>query len=111
METIVCAADERMAQSVARFSPDFIAVEPPELIGGDISVTTAKPEVVRSAVNAVNRINPNVRVLCGAGVKTGEDARMALELGADGILLASGVVKSKEKELVVDELARAVERA
>jgi thiazole synthase ThiGH ThiG subunit len=36
---------------------------------------------------------------------------MALELGADGILLASGVVKSKEKELVVDELARAVERA
>jgi triosephosphate isomerase len=94
LATVVCADTAHKARDIAPFGPDFIAVEPPELIGGDISVTTAKPEVVSGAVEAVHDVNPSIKVLCGAGVKTGNDVKIALELGAEGVLLASGVVKA-----------------
>ena len=50
-------------------SPDYVAVEPPELIGGDISVTTADPTIVSGTAAAVREISKQVGILCGAGVK------------------------------------------
>jgi triosephosphate isomerase (TIM) len=102
--SIVCTKDARTSKAVARFSPDFIAVEPPELIGGDISVTTADPLIVSGTVMAVRSVDPRVKVLCGAGVKTGKDVRAALELGASGVLLASGVVKAKDVPAALRDL-------
>jgi len=87
------------------FSPNFIAVEPPELIGGDMSVTTADPDIVSGSVETVKDINKNVKVLCGAGVKNGRDVAKSIELGAEGVLLASGIVKAKDKESVIRDLA------
>jgi triosephosphate isomerase len=102
--TVVCTNNASTSKAAAVFSPDFVAIEPPELIGGDISVTTANPDVVRSSVEAVKAVNKNVSVLCGAGVKTGADVKKALELGTDGVLLASGVVKAKEPKKVIEDL-------
>ncbi|MDP6905828.1 MAG: triose-phosphate isomerase [Candidatus Thalassarchaeaceae archaeon] len=99
-----CAADVEEAHSLAALSPTFIAVEPPELIGGDISVTTADPEIVSGTAAAVKASNPDVRVLCGAGVKNGEDVAMALELGTEGVLLASGVTKAQNPLAVLRDL-------
>jgi triosephosphate isomerase len=105
LETIVCANDIEMAQAAATFDPDYIAVEPPELIGGDISVTSANPEIVSGTVEKVKEVNPNVVVLCGAGVKNGEDVRKATELGTEGVLLASGVVKASDPKSALLDLA------
>ena len=105
LDHIVCTNNVATSKAAAALSPNFIAVEPPELIGGDISVTTADPDIVSSSVQAVTSINPKVRVLCGAGVKNGKDVTKAIELGADGVLLASGVVKAKDKEHVIRDLA------
>lgn len=105
LRTCVCAADVKEAAALAAFSPDLVAVEPPALIGGDVSVTSADPEVVSGTVEAVKRVSPNVRVLCGAGVKTGKDVAKAVELGADGVLLASGVVKAADWHAVLTDLA------
>lgn len=102
--TIVCTKDADESRAYAQFQPDFIAVEPPELIGGDISVTTAKPEVVSDSVKAVKDVAPNVKVLCGAGVKNGRDVAKAIELGAEGVLLASGVVKAEDQRAVLEDL-------
>tara|TARA_Y100000996_G_scaffold395272_1_gene360328 strand:+ start:114 stop:776 length:663 start_codon:yes stop_codon:yes gene_type:complete len=99
-----CAADVEEAKSLAALSPTFIAVEPPELIGGDISVTTADPGIIKSTVDAVKSVNENIRVLCGAGVKNGSDVKMALSLGADGVLLASGVTKAEEPFEILNDL-------
>ncbi len=99
-----CAADVDEAINLAKLNPTFIAVEPPELIGGDISVTTADPSIVSNTVEAVKSVNPNVRVLCGAGVKNGEDVAKAIELGAEGVLLASGVTKSNDPSTVLADL-------
>ena len=102
--TMVCAESVEKARSVAVFAPRFIAVEPPELIGGDISVTTANPKIVQDTVETVKAVNRNVSVLCGAGVKTGQDVATAISLGADGVLLASGVVKSKDPKATLEDL-------
>ncbi len=104
-----CAADVNEAHQLAELGPTFIAVEPPELIGGDISVTTADPTIVSDTVTAVQSINPDVRVLCGAGVKDGDDVRTAVELGAHGVLLASGVTKAKNVEDVLANLVAGLE--
>jgi len=103
LETIVCSNNLEVSKACSLTNPGYIAVEPPELIGGDVSVTTANPEIVRNTVNAIKNINPNVKVLCGAGVKNGKDVAKALELGAEGVLLASGVVKAKNpKDVLMD---------
>jgi triosephosphate isomerase len=99
-----CAADIDEAKALAALSPTFIAVEPPELIGGDISVTTADPGIVSGTADAVKAANPNVRILCGAGVKNGADVAMAIELGTEGVLLASGVTKADDAAAVLRDL-------
>ncbi len=106
LEVIACADDLKEAEALARLGPDYIAIEPPELIGGDVSVTTARPEIVAGAVQAIHRIDPDVGVLCGAGVKDRKDVRKALELGTVGVLLASGVVKAKDPERALRDLVR-----
>lgn len=99
LETIVCAESPEMAGKVSGFSPDFVAFEPPELIGGDISVSSAQPELVEEAVEV-----SSVPVLTGAGVKGKEDVEKALELGTEGVLVASGVVKANSPEEAVRDL-------
>jgi triosephosphate isomerase len=102
---LVCADSLAEVEALARLRPRMLAIEPPALIGGNISVTTADPAIVSDAVRAVRRISPRTKVLCGAGVKNGEDVATALRLGAYGVLLASGVVKARNPGAVLRELA------
>ena len=104
--TVVCADNLQAAAQAAEFRPDFVAVEPPELIGGNVSVTTANPSIIEKTVETVKSVNGAIAVLCGAGVKTGDDVRKALELGTSGVLLASGVVKAKEPKAVLLDLVK-----
>lgn len=94
--SIVCADDPSAATAAAALGPDVLAVEPPELIGTGISVSTAKPEVVTETVSRVKILASGVRVLCGAGVSTAEDVSRALQLGTDGVLLSSAYVKARD---------------
>ncbi|MCQ2079646.1 MAG: triose-phosphate isomerase [archaeon] len=102
--TVVCAESVEKAKEIAAYAPEYIAVEPPELIGGDISVTTADPAIVRNTVDAVKSVDSSIRVLCGAGVKNGRDVTAAISLGAEGVLLASGVVKATDPHAVLRDL-------
>lgn len=102
--TCVCTNNLDTSRAASLLSPDFVAVEPPELIGGDISVSKAQPELVKGTVDAVKAVSPEVKVLCGAGVKNSEDVRKALELGSEGVLLASGVVKAEDVEATMRDL-------
>ncbi len=106
LTTVLCTADLDSSEKGSRLNPDMIAVEPPELIGGDISVSTAKPEIISDTVEIVKKINSNISVLCGAGVKNQEDVSKAISLGSEGILLASGVVKSSEPRKVLLDLIK-----
>ena len=104
LATIVCTNNLSVSKACAAMEPDFVAIEPPELIGGDISVTMANPKIVADTVAAIRAIDAKVGVLCGAGVKNGRDVSKAIELGTDGVLLASGVVKAKDRRAVLMDL-------
>jgi triosephosphate isomerase len=106
--TVVCADTVEKVRTVAAFKPDAVAVEPPELIGSGVSVSKARPEVISGAVQAVKSVNPSVRVLCGAGITNGTDVSIAARLGAEGILVASGVVKARDPEAALLDLARSL---
>ncbi|WP_054840754.1 triose-phosphate isomerase [Thermococcus peptonophilus] len=104
--TMVCSNNPAVSAAVAALGPDYVAVEPPELIGTGIPVSKAKPEVVTNTVELVKKVNPpDVGVLTGgAGISTGEDVKKALELGSVGVLLASGVTKAKDPEKAIMDL-------
>lgn len=104
LTTICCAADSDQAKAVAEFNPDYVAVEPPELIGGDISISTAQPQLIEDAVRKVKSVSFTTKLLVGAGVKTKEDIDIAMKLGAEGVLLASGVTKAKDPRKAIQSL-------
>lgn len=107
MESCVCTNNIATSKAIATFSPDAVAVEPPELIGTGIPVSQAQPEVVEDSVKGVKSINKKIKVLCGAGISTGDDMKAAMDLGADGVLLASGIVKAKNpKEALLDLVSK-----
>lgn len=110
LSTVVCTNNLSVTRACASVEPDFVAIEPPELIGGDVSVTAANPEIVGESVRVAKKVSPGVKVLCGAGVKTGEDVAKAIELGTNGVLLASGVVKASDPKRVLLDLAAGVQR-
>jgi triosephosphate isomerase (TIM) len=103
--SLVCADTTQASVDIARMLPDMIAIEPPELIGSGISVSKARPELITESVTRIRKVNRSVMVLCGAGVTTSEDVSKALELGSQGVLVASAVVKSKDPKAVLEGMA------
>ena len=107
IESCVCTNNIATSKAIATFSPDAVAVEPPELIGTGIPVSQAQPEVVEDSVKGVKSINKKIKVLCGAGISTGDNMKAAMDLGADGVLLASGIVKAENpKEALLDLVSK-----
>ena len=108
MVSVVCARTPAEVRKMAEFAPGYIAIEPPELIGSGIAVSKAKPSVITRSIDAVNDVNPNVSVICGAGIVSAEDVSAAIRLGSRGILVASGIVKAKNWKVKIKELADAM---
>jgi triosephosphate isomerase len=107
--SVVCANNAEVSAAAAAVNPNFIAVEPPELIGTGIPVSKAKPEIITETVSRVHRIQRDLTVLCGAGISKGEDVAAALKLGTKGVLVASGIVKAKKPEETIREFAEATQ--
>jgi triosephosphate isomerase len=104
LDTCVCANNPDQIGAVAALGPDAVAVEPPELIGTGTPVSKADPDVVTDAVAAAEAVDDSVPVYCGAGISTGEDLTAAEELGAEGVLLASGVAKADDPKQALENL-------
>lgn len=105
--SVVCTNNIETSVAAATLDPEFVAVEPPELIGSGISVSQAEPEIVEGTVAKVKKVNKKVEVLCGAGISTGDDMRQAMDLGASGVLLASGIILADDpKEALLDLVSK-----
>jgi triosephosphate isomerase len=96
MVSVLCTNNIETSAAASTLKPDFVAIEPPELIGSGIPVSKAEPEIVEGTVDIIHEINPKISVLCGAGISTGDDMRAAMDLGAEGVLLASGIIMAKD---------------
>jgi triosephosphate isomerase len=99
LKVLACADNLEEAKEIIKENPNFLAYEPPELIGSrTVSVSTAKKEVVADFTSQIKKIP----VLVGAGIHSQEDVRLAIKLGAAGILVATDIVLAKDprKELL-----------
>ncbi|WP_080461031.1 triose-phosphate isomerase [Methanobrevibacter arboriphilus] len=105
--SVVCTNNIETSVAAATLNPEFVAVEPPELIGSGIPVSQAEPEIVEGTVAKVKKINKKTEVLCGAGISTGDDMHAALDLGASGVLLASGIILADNpKEALINLVSK-----
>lgn len=105
--TLVCADTPNASAAIALLNPDMIAVEPPDLIGSGIAVSKARPELITETVKKIRAVNSKMKILCGAGITTPEDVYRALQLGTDGVLVASSIVKSKDPAQLLKGMAEA----
>jgi triosephosphate isomerase len=106
----VCANNPTTCAGVAAMRPDIVSFEPPELIGTGIAVSKAQPQIVTDTVNLVRKVNSEVTILCGAGVSQSEDVFVALKLGTQGVLVASGIVKAKDQYSILRAFADATKQ-
>lgn len=101
LKTLVFAANLDELKKVVFLNSTFVAYEPPELVGSKTtSVAKAKPEIISEAVE-ITKEN-ELPLIVGAGIKSQEDVRKSLELGAVGVAVASDIVTAKDpqKELL-----------
>ena len=108
MTSILCVKDVAEVKKYVKLNPDYIAIEPPELIGSGKAVSKEKPDLISKAAEAVKNAKNNTKLLCGAGIVSGEDVSKAIELGSKGILVASGIVKSKNWNGIMSEFAKSM---
>ena len=105
LEVCLCSRTAAESARLAAFGTEYLAVEPPELIGSGRAVSKARPGLIRETVSAVRKTGYSGKILCGAGIVSGEDVRKAVELGAEGVLVSSSLVKASDWDGKLRELA------
>ena len=108
MTSILCVKDVAEVKKYVKLNPNYIAIEPPELIGSGKAVSKEKPELITKAADAIKNAKNSTKLLCGAGIVSGEDVAKAIELGAKGILVASGIIKAKNWSKIMTEFAKSM---
>ena len=95
LKTLIFAKDLNELKNVCSLNPNFVAYEPPELIGStSVSVAQARPEIISQAHEIANAAG--IPLIVGAGVHSQEDVRKSLELGAVGVAVATDIVKAED---------------
>jgi len=108
MISVLCVKNVAEVKKYVKLNPDYIAIEPPELIGSGKAVSKEKPELITNAARAVKAAKNKTKLLCGAGIVSGDDVEKAIQLGSKGILVASGIVKSKNWNKAIEDFAKAM---
>ena len=101
LKTLIFAANLNELEKILPLKPTYAAYEPPELVGSTkTSVAESKPDVISKAYE-ITRAR-DIPLIVGAGVKSQEDIRTSLRLGAVGVAVASDIVKAQDpkKELL-----------
>lgn len=96
---VCCAHSLGQIPWIKKSKPDYILYEPPELIASpDKSVASEQADSIKNAV----ALAAPVPLIVGAGVKSTEDVRISLKMGAVGVALASAFVLSDNpKDLLI----------
>jgi triosephosphate isomerase len=110
LATMVCADNVDEAVGIARLAPNVIIAEAPERIGSGRR-EAGDQEAIAMINRAIWRINPEIRVLHGAGISTGEDVYAVIAAGAQGTGSTSGIIKAPDPFAMLEEMVSSVRRA
>ncbi len=99
---LVCCKSLGQAERLARFKPDLLAYEPPELIGSrEKSVASEKPEAIRNLVKMID-----MPLIVGAGIHSQKDVEISLKMRAKGVLVATDVVLARNPKKELEDLVK-----
>ncbi len=104
LEVMACAESVARAKEIAELSPDIISVEIPGLIGGTVSISDAKPDLISGAVNAIAEVSKKINVVTGAGIRNTGDVKKAIGLGVEGVFVSSAIVTSQDPKQAIERL-------
>ncbi|MCL2832748.1 MAG: triose-phosphate isomerase [Treponema sp.] len=108
--SMVCADNPDQAAAIALFAPDSIVVESPLLIGG--GERKAGDNSVILEINArIRKINPGIRLLHSAGIKTADDIYNVIASGSDGAGSSSALALAPDPFKMFTDMVAAVRRA
>jgi len=106
--SVLCVRDVSELRGYVGLNPDYIAIEPPELIGSGKAVSKERPDLIARAADITRGAQNSTRLLCGAGIVSGRDVARAMELGSAGILVASGIVRARDWDRTISEFAESM---
>lgn len=106
--SIVCADSMAETRAVAEMHPDLMITEPTELIG---TGRAADLSYVKTSVDAITKIDPNIGILVGGGISNGTDVYNTIMAGADATGSSSGIVKAANPGAMVNEMLQALRQA
>ena len=106
--TIVCADSMDETRAVAQMHPDLMITEPTELIG---TGQAADLSYVKTSVDAITAIDPNIGILVGGGISSGTDVYNTIMAGADATGSSSGIVKAADPGAMIHEMLAALRQA
>lgn len=110
LATMVCADNAEDAAAIARMEPNIIIAESPQLIGG--GKRGADDQHLIARLNQIIwDINPQIRVLHGAGIASGQDVYDIIAAGAQGTGSSSGIFTAPDPLAMTAEMIRAVRAA
>lgn len=105
LKTLIFAEDIEELKKVLVLKPSFVSYEPLELVGStETSVAESEPKTIAEAASLSKEIN--IPLIVGAGIKTTNDVTVSLDNGADGVAVASAVVKADDQKVVLTQLAQ-----
>jgi triosephosphate isomerase len=99
LKTLVFASSLGEAEKIQKLKPDYLAIEPPELVAGKKSVSKEKPELIKKIKSKIK-----MKFLVGAGIQTRKDVKIAIKLGAAGVAFSSVITKAKNPRKKIKEL-------
>ncbi len=98
LKSIVSSSTLNEAEKISTLHPDYVALEVPALISGNISVSEAQPGLIKTASQKIKNL------IVGAGIHSSPDVEKSLVYGAKGVLVSSAIVKSKHPKEKIKEL-------
>lgn len=110
LASMACADNINEAAVIASMHPNIIIAESPDQIG-----TGKRAENDRQTIAEINKavwaIDPEIRVLHGAGINCGQDVYNVISAGAQAVGSSSGILKSDNPFSMLDEMISSVRAA
>ena len=106
LATVACSDDVESAVAIAELAPNVIVVELPELIGAGSAVDRGNA-AIGDINRAIWRVNPEIRVVHGAGIGCAQDVFEVMAAGAQGTGSSSGVCTAPDPEAMLGAMVKA----
>jgi len=110
LASMACADNLEEAAEIARMRPNIIIAESPDLIGAGKRLANDR-QTIAEINETIWAIDPEIRVLHGAGISRGQDVFDVISAGAQAAGSTSGILKADDPFAMLEEMICSVRAA